>query len=190
MWRARAMAGAGGTTGTAPAAAARLSFRGDAGGERSRIVTGGNRNIAIRRDAHREFGIDQIEALGAKAPHQQRGAGKLHLGFGRARHDGMVAIPDNDVADAHGDADSAGTLDLRAADLDGIAVTDIFLDRRRQPRRRHIEIDGTCAKPPPQRAETAAQRSPSAAASTTASRLTQRSPASHRRNASKRSPSR
>src|SRR5258706_13376 len=48
----------------------------------------------------------------------------------------MVAIPDNDVADAHGDADPAGTFDLRAADLDRIAVTNVSLDRRRQPWRR------------------------------------------------------
>jgi hypothetical protein len=65
----------------------------------------------------------------------------------------MVAIPDNDIADTHGDANAAGTLDLRAADLDGIAVTDIFLDRRGQPWRGYVEIDRTRAKPPPQRAE-------------------------------------
>src|ERR1700733_3738423 len=66
----------------------------------------------------------------------------------------MVAVPDDDVADAHRDANPAGPLDLRAADLDGIAVTDIFRDRLGQPWRRHFEIDRTGAKPPPQCAET------------------------------------
>ncbi len=66
----------------------------------------------------------------------------------------MIAIADDNVADTHGDTDLAGALDLRAADLDGVAVPDIFLDRRGEPRRRHVEIDRTRAKPPPQPAET------------------------------------
>src|SRR4030088_3672237 len=66
----------------------------------------------------------------------------------------MVPIPDNDVADAHSDSDPAGTLDLRAAHFDGIAVTDIFLDRRGQPWRGHLKIDRTGAEPPPQPAKT------------------------------------
>ena len=131
-----------------------LPLRGYAGGERAFGVTGRDGNVAIRRDAHREFGIDQIEALGAKSSHQQRGAGKLHLGFRRGRDDDVVAIPDNDVADTHGDPDSTGALDLGAAHLDGIAVADILLDRSRQPWRGHLEIDRTGAEPPPQPAET------------------------------------
>ena len=134
-----------------------MPLRGDAGGERSFGVTGRDGNVAIRRNAHREFGIDQIEALGTKLPHQQRGAGKFHLGFRRGRDDDVVAIPDDDIADPHGDADSAGTLDLGAAHLDGIAVTDILLDRSRQPWRGHLEIDRTGAEPPPQPAEAACE---------------------------------
>src|SRR6266404_2914496 len=65
----------------------------------------------------------------------------------------MVTIPHNDIADAHSDSDPARTLDLRAAHFDGIAVTDIFLDRRGQPWRGHLEIDRTGAEPPPQSAE-------------------------------------
>ena len=155
-------------------------LRGDAGGERLGGVAGGDGDVAIRRDPHREFGIDQIEAFGAQPPHQQRGAGQFHLGFRRARDDGMVAIPDDDVADAHGDADPAGALDLRAADLDGVAVADIFLDRSRKPRRRHVEIDRTGAEPPPQRRRNSRRRSQPRRAITTARRLTQRSPASQR----------
>src|ERR1019366_9309029 len=47
----------------------------------------------------------------------------------------------------------AGALDLGPAHLDGIAVTDIFLNRRGQPWRGHLKIDRTGAKPPPQPAE-------------------------------------
>src|SRR5216684_3279582 len=65
----------------------------------------------------------------------------------------MIAVADNDIADTDGDADPPGSFDLRAADLDGVAVTDIFLDRRRQPRRGHLKIDRTRAKPPPQPAK-------------------------------------
>src|ERR1700730_12374791 len=69
----------------------------------------------------------------------------------------MVAIPDDDVADAHGDVDSAGTFDLRAADLDRIAVTDVFLDCRGQPWRHHVDIDRAGAKPPPHPGEAPAE---------------------------------
>src|SRR6266436_6136075 len=65
----------------------------------------------------------------------------------------MIAVADNDIADTDGDADPPGSFDLRAADLDGVAVTDIFLDRRGQPRRGHLKIDRTRAEPPPQPAE-------------------------------------
>ena len=65
----------------------------------------------------------------------------------------MIAIPHDDVADAHRDPDPAGPLDLRAADLDRVAVADIVFDRSGKPRRRHVEIDRPGAKPPPQAAE-------------------------------------
>src|SRR5580704_4134297 len=65
----------------------------------------------------------------------------------------MVAIPHDDIADTHGDTDPAGPLDLRAADLDGIVVADIFLDRLGEPWRYHLEVDRTGAQPPPQPAE-------------------------------------
>ncbi len=67
----------------------------------------------------------------------------------------MVTIPHDDIADAHGDANSAGTFDLRAADLDGVSVTYVFLDRRSQPGRGHFEVDRTGTQPPPQPAEAA-----------------------------------
>ena len=66
----------------------------------------------------------------------------------------MIAIADHDVANADGDANSARALDLGAAYLDGIAVADVFLDRRRQPWGRHLKIDRTRAQPPPQPAKT------------------------------------
>ncbi len=65
----------------------------------------------------------------------------------------MVAVAHDDVADPHGDADTAGTLDLGAANLDGVAVADIFLDRRSEPGRGDVEIDRPCTKPPPQPTE-------------------------------------
>ena len=74
--------------------------------------------------------------------------------FGAVATMALVAVAHDDVADAHGDANSSGPLDLRAADLDRIAVADIVLDRRGQPGRCHIEIDRTGAEPPPQPAET------------------------------------
>jgi hypothetical protein len=67
----------------------------------------------------------------------------------------MVAIAYHDVADTHRDPDPPRPLDLRAADLDRIAVSDIVLDRGREPRCRYIEIDRTRAQPPPQPAEAA-----------------------------------
>ena len=98
-------------------------------------------------------------------------------------------IADDDVADTHGDADPPGALDLGAADLHGVAVTDIVLDGGGEPRRRDVEIDGTRAEPPPQRAETA-DEDDGRAPTTTASRFSQRSPASQRRMARNPSPKR
>src|ERR1700728_2128057 len=69
----------------------------------------------------------------------------------------MVAISHDDIADTHGDADPARSLDLRAADLNRVAVADIFFDGGGKPRRRHVEIDRACAEPPPQAAEAAAK---------------------------------
>src|SRR3984957_6666078 len=67
----------------------------------------------------------------------------------------MIAVPHDDVADAYRDPDTAGPLDLRAADFDRVAVTDIVFDCGREPGRRHVEIDRPGAKPPPQGAEAA-----------------------------------
>src|SRR6185437_495380 len=50
-----------------------------------------------------------------------------------------------------------GPLDLRAADLDRIAVADVFLDGGCQPGRCDVEIDGSGAESPPQTAETAGE---------------------------------
>jgi hypothetical protein len=88
-------------------------------------------------------------------PHQETRARQLHLGLRRAGDDGVIAVANDDVPDADGDADPAGALDLGAADLNRVAVTDIVLDRGRQPWRCDVQIDGTGAEPPPQRAETA-----------------------------------
>src|SRR5215208_6150387 len=65
----------------------------------------------------------------------------------------MVAVPDDDIANAHGDADPAGALNLGTTHLDGVAVTDVFLDCRRQPGRGQFKIDRTGAETPPQPAE-------------------------------------
>src|SRR6476620_6296611 len=65
----------------------------------------------------------------------------------------MVAIPDDDIANAHGDADPAGALDLGAAHLDRVAVADVVLNCRRKPWRGHFEVDRPGAKTPPQPAE-------------------------------------
>ena len=65
--------GAGACRGNVGAQAG-FPLRGNAGRERFCGVAGGNRHIAVRRDPHREFGIHQIEALGAQPSHQQRRA--------------------------------------------------------------------------------------------------------------------
>ncbi len=85
-----------------------------------------NRYIAIRSDTHRQGGIHQIETFGAKLSHQQRGAREPHLGLWRAGDHSVVMIPDNDIADAHRNADSAGALDLGAADFETVLSWPIF----------------------------------------------------------------
>ena len=69
----------------------------------------------------------------------------------------MIAVPHDDVADAYRDPDTAGPLDLRTADFDRVAVTDIVFDCSGEPGRRHVEIDRPGAEPPPQAAEAASK---------------------------------
>jgi hypothetical protein len=38
------------------------------------VSPAGHRHLAVRRDSHREFGIDQIEAFGTQPSHQKRRA--------------------------------------------------------------------------------------------------------------------
>ena len=144
-----------GWPGTSMPPAAAGPLRSHAGCEWLVGVAGRDRDVTVRRDANRELGIDQVEAFGAQPPHQQRHAGKPDLGLRRRGHDGTVVVADDDIADTNGDADPPCPFDLRAADLDGVAVTDILLDRRSKPRRRHVEIDRAGAQPPPQAEETA-----------------------------------
>ena len=47
----------------------------------------------------------------------------------------MIAVANDNVTNTNGDADAARTLDLRAANLNGVAVPDVVLDRRSQPGR-------------------------------------------------------
>ena len=63
----------------------------------------------------------------------------------------MQGITDNDITDTNRDTNSAGALDLRAADFHGVVVTNVFLDRSDKPRRHHVEIDRTGAEAPPER---------------------------------------
>lgn len=65
----------------------------------------------------------------------------------------MIAVAYDNVTDTHSHPDSSGPLDLRTADLDRIALTDIVLDRFDQPRCGHVEIDRSGAEPDPQGAE-------------------------------------
>ena len=81
----------------------------------------------------------------------------LTSAFGARGHDGAVVVADDDIADTNGDANPPCPFDLGAADLDGVAVTDVLLDRCRKPRRRHVEIDRAGAQPPPQAAEAAGE---------------------------------
>lgn len=133
---------------------ARFLLGRDAGCERLRRVAGGHRDCPVRCDPDRELGIDEVEAFGAQVPGEKCCPRQPHLGLRCAGDDGMVVIADDDVADAHGNPDPPGALDLGAADLHGIAVADIVLDGSGEPGRRHVEVDGTGAQPPPQRAKT------------------------------------
>ena len=59
-------------------------------------------------------------------------------------------IPHNDIAQAHGNTNAPGTLDLRTADFDSVIVPEILFDRRCKPRRHDIEIHRPGTEPQPQ----------------------------------------
>ena len=117
------------------------------------VGAGENGDIAVLLDAHRQFGADQIEAFGAHMAAEQAHAGDANFRFRRARHHGAVGIAHHDVAHAHRGAAIAGALDLRAADLDFVMAAEILLDRRGEPGRGDVELDGAVGEPPPQRDE-------------------------------------
>ena len=119
----------------------------------ARAGAGGNADAAVTLDAHRQFGVDQAEALGAQPSRQQRRHRQTNLRLRRARHHNAVAVANDDVEHAHRNADTAGALDLGAADFDRMIVTEIGLDGAGQPRRRHVDSDRPFAEPPPQQAE-------------------------------------
>ena len=103
-------------------------------------------------DADRHVGVDQAEALGARACDQQARAGNADLGLGRHRHRRAAGVAQHDVAQAQRGAALLVALELRAADLDAIAAAEILLDRGGEPGRRQIEHDRAAGEPPPQRA--------------------------------------
>ena len=65
----------------------------------------------------------------------------------------MIAVANDDIAQPHGNPDSARALDLGATDLDGVVVAQILLDRGGEPWRHDIEIDRPGAKPQPKTAK-------------------------------------
>ena len=126
-----------------------------AGRQRARIVAGGNGDLTVRHDADREHGIDEVEAFGAQPAHQHRRHRQFDFGLRGTGDDGVIAVAHHNVANPYRDPDPAGPLDLGAANLDGVTLADIVLNRVSQPRCRHVEIDRPGAEPPPQRAEAA-----------------------------------
>ena len=122
--------------------------------DRMFVGAGKDRDAAILLDPHRHFRADQIEAFGAHVAAQQAHSGDAHFGFRRTRHHRAVSIADDDVANAHGGAAILGALDLGAADFDVTAVAEILLDGGHQPRRHHVELNGSAGEPPQQREAT------------------------------------
>ena len=115
------------------------------------IGAGKDGDIAVLLDAHRQFRADQIEAFGAHMAAEQAHAGDANFRFRRAGNDGAFGIAHHDVANAHRGAAIAGALDLRAADLDFVVAAEILLDRRGEPGRGDVELNGSVGEPPPQR---------------------------------------
>ena len=118
-------------------------------GTRERTLVGRrkNRDVAILLDPHRELGAHQIEAFGARVAAQQAEAGEPDLGARRARDHDPIAVAHHDIADAQAGAPVLVALEHGAADLDAVAITEIFLDRRREPVGREIERDGSAREP-------------------------------------------
>jgi len=155
-------------------------------GARQRTLVGRrkNRDVAILLDPHRELGAHQIEAFGARVAGQQAEAGESDLGARRARDHDPIAIAHHDIADAQAGAPILVALEHGAADLDAVAITEIFLDRRREPVGREIERDRAAREPVKQCPMTTATTATTAATATP--RLRMRRP---RKNSGKRSQS-
>ncbi len=127
--------------------------RGRAGGgsdERALVGAREDRDLAVRLDAHRHLGAHQAQSFGADAAGEQSGAGDADLGLGSTGDDRALGVAHHDVANAQGGAAAGVALELRAADLDFVAVAEILLDRRGQPGRGDIELDRAAGEPPPQ----------------------------------------
>ena len=113
------------------------------------VAAGKDRDLAVRFDPHRHFGADQAQSFGADAPSKQAPAGDPDFRLRRARHDGAFRVAHDDVANAQRDAAGGVALELGAADLDLVAVAEILLDRRSQPRGCDVELDWSAGQAPP-----------------------------------------
>src|SRR5947199_152153 len=127
--------------------------RGGRSGDKGALVAAGeNRELAVRFDAHRHFGADQAQALGADATEEKTHARDADFGLRGAGDDAAVGIAHHYVANAQRHASLLRvTLELGAANLDLVPGTQIFLDRRGQPWGGDIALDRAAGEPPRQR---------------------------------------
>ena len=119
-------------------------------GERLRGARGRNDHFAVRRNPHRQFGIDESQRLGTQRAEQKRHAGQADFRFRRARDDCLVMVAHHDVAQAYRDPDPPCAFDLGAADLDGVVAPEVLLDGGGKPRGDDVKIDRPRAETQPQ----------------------------------------
>src|SRR6185436_474564 len=90
-------------------------------------------DLPIGIDADRHVGIDQAEAFGTRARHQEARSGDADLSLRRHRDRYAGGVAQNDVAEAQCRVALRIALELRAAHFDAIAASEILLDRRHEP---------------------------------------------------------
>jgi hypothetical protein len=110
------------------------------------------RDLPVGLDPQRHLGADQAEAGGIDLAREQARAVNADLGLGRAGNHRAAGIAYDDVAQAQRNASGFVALEHRAADIDLVLAADAFLDGRREPVGRDIELDRPRRDQPPEQA--------------------------------------
>src|SRR5262249_32618090 len=101
-------------------------------------------------DPYLHFGPDEAEPLSMDTPSHQPRARHADFRLRCARDDRAIGIPNDDITDAQCGPAVRVAFNLGSANLNLVAVTEVFLHCGGEPGSDYVELDWSAAEPPPQ----------------------------------------